>query len=341
MNINLTPIRTSKNYGINDFVVPDNLFDKNFEIFENIKISGNMKIEKTNAVPTNAICQQVKNQLSVANSKLKFVANKNQTMQIEYTLNQSQNLASILELQTKENSNAKCIVKIDANYNSFCNSFIKCNCEKNSTTDIYVICDTTVADANLVNIEILAQENSNAKLFVIDFASKYSISKIETNVQKNAKCAINHIYIGENDEKIDINTIQNIYGENATATTNVVGALFDDSTKNFKGTIDFKQGSKKSKASENEYCMLISKNAKSKAMPILLSQEDDVDGSHSSATGKIDQKELFYCMSRGMTKKESTKLLVKAKFYKILSQMDAEIQQEIAKRIDMEIDDDK
>lgn len=34
--------------------------------------------------------------------------------------------------------------------------------------------------------------------------------------------------------------------------------------------------------------------------------------------GKLDDKELFYMMSRGIDKKEATKLLVKAKLNKII-----------------------
>ena len=40
--------------------------------------------------------------------------------------------------------------------------------------------------------------------------------------------------------------------------------------------------------------MLLSDKAKSKALPMLLCTEEDVEGNHSTATGKLDEKELFY-----------------------------------------------
>ena len=67
----------------------------------------------------------------------------------------------------------------------------------------------------------------------------------------------------------------------------------DNSKKNFKGTINFIKGAKKAKGNENEYCMLLSDTAKSLALPMLLCTEDDVEGNHSTATGKADKEEFM------------------------------------------------
>ncbi len=55
--------------------------------------------------------------------------------------------------------------------------------------------------------------------------------------------------------------------------------------------------------------MLLSDKAKSIALPMLLCTEDDVEGNHSTASGKVDNKELFYIMSRGLSYKEAVNLL--------------------------------
>lgn len=115
----------------------------------------------------------------------------------------------------------------------------------------------------------------------------------------------------------------------------VQGALKDESKKHFKGTLDFKRGAKKSKGDENEFCMLLSDTAKSIALPMLLCSEEDVEGNHSTATGKVGNKELFYMMSRGFDKKEAMKLLVKAKFNKIIETIkNEELKSEIIEEID-------
>ena len=59
--------------------------------------------------------------------------------------------------------------------------------------------------------------------------------------------------------------------------------------------------------------MILSETAKSIALPMLLCTEEDVEGNHSTATGKVGPKELFYIMSRGFSEKEALKLMVRAK----------------------------
>ena len=107
----------------------------------------------------------------------------------------------------------------------------------------------------------------------------------------------------------------------------------------FKGTIDFKKGSKKAKGNENEYCMLLSDKAKSIALPMLLCTEEDVEGNHSTASGKVDEKQLFYIMTRGISYKEAVKLIVKSKFNKIIERIsDEDLKEEVLSEIDKRLD---
>ena len=118
----------------------------------------------------------------------------------------------------------------------------------------------------------------------------------------------------------------------------IIGSLSKNAKKHFKGTIDFKKGCPKSVGAENELCMLLSNTAKSKALPMILCTEEDVDGKHSSSIGKVDDKELFYIMTRGLTKTEATKLIIKARFNKIITSLfDETIKSKIINTIDRKI----
>lgn len=117
---------------------------------------------------------------------------------------------------------------------------------------------------------------------------------------------------------LDLNYIGELRGEKSNIDIEVQGALKDKAKKHFKGTIDFKKGCKKSKGNENESCMLLSDTSRSLALPMLLCSEEDVEGNHSCSSGKVGEKELFYIMSRGVDRKSAIKLIVRAKFNKIL-----------------------
>ena len=81
--------------------------------------------------------------------------------------------------------------------------------------------------------------------------------------------------------------------------------------------------------------MLLSEKAKSIALPMLLCTESDVEGNHSTASGKVDNQEVFYIMSRGLSYNEAVKLIVKARFNEILQRIDSEdLRNEIIEKIE-------
>ncbi len=135
-----------------------------------------------------------------------------------------------------------------------------------------------------------------------------------------------------------MNYIAEVRGQKNVVNIDVQGALSENAKKHFKGTIDFKQGCKKSVGDENESCMLLSDTAKSISLPMLLCSEEDVEGNHSSSAGKIDEKELFYVMTRGFSQKDAMKLMVKAKFNKILENIpNQKLKEDILNEIDMRL----
>ena len=50
--------------------------------------------------------------------------------------------------------------------------------------------------------------------------------------------------------------------------------------------------------------------SKSTANPQLIIKEHDVLASHSAAVGVIDSEQLYYLMSRGLTKRQATELII-------------------------------
>ena len=193
---------------------------------------------------------------------------------------------------------------------------------------------------NFFSIENNIEKNAKVKYTIIDFGGKNSITNYYSNlVGDNSDNALNTIYLGKENQLFDLNYIGELRGQKSNIDIEVQGALKDTAKKHFKGTIDFKKGCKKATGNENEACMLLSDTAKSIALPMLLCSEEDVEGNHSSSAGKIGEKELFYIMSRGFELKEAMKLLVRAKFNKILADIKNEdLKQDILEEIDRRLD---
>ena len=325
IKINNTAIRTCNNYSVNDFELDENLVATTLPDITSLSIVGerdNMKLESFANFelkhPINYVLD--KQAKEKGNVNLFFEINKNLTTPLFIDLSKNEKLASNLQIDVLENITAQAIIKLQSKTISYNNSRVQINLKKNSQLDIAFVYDTNAC--NLVSIEGNFDENSKINFNLFDFCNNVSVYNLYFNLfGDNATSSIKTIYLGKNNAKIDINYLNELYGKKTDAKIEVVGALNDSSEKNFKGTIDFKKGCKKAYGSETEFCTLLSTDAKSKALPILLCTEEDVDGKHSTATGQIDDKQMFYLMSRGLNKKEAQKLILKAKFNTIINDL--------------------
>jgi hypothetical protein len=191
-----------------------------------------------------------------------------------------------------------------------------------------------------MSLENSFEYHSKIAYTMVEFGAKNNIVNYYSNITGDeADNTLNTMYIGKEEQLIDLNYIAELRGEKSNVKIEVQGALKDDARKHFKGTIDFKKGCKKATGDENENCMLLSDKAKSLALPMLLCSEEDVEGNHSTSSGKVGDKELFYIMSRGFSKNEAMKLLVRAKFNQILENIpNAEIKNQISYEIDKRLD---
>ncbi len=113
-------------------------------------------------------------------------------------------------------------------------------------------------------------------------------------------------------------------GKKSNSVMNVKGVVKDSPDKLYKGVVDFKRGSKKSKGEQIEYVTLLNKGVKVDSVPMLLCEEDDVEGAHAASLGQINDNMLFYLMSRGLSERDAKLLLVKGMFNSILDRIDDE-----------------
>jgi Fe-S cluster assembly scaffold protein SufB len=174
----------------------------------------------------------------------------------------------------------------------------------------------------------------------IDLGGKVRLSNYYSELNGiESKNDFKNIYLGNNEDIIDMNYYMLINGIKANGNIKVEGAVDNNSKKSFKGTIDFLVGSKESIGEENENCIILSDTAISKSLPVLLCGEENVVGAHGVSSGKIDKNKLFYLMSRGLTEQESKKLIINANFNSIINNLiDDSTKEEIFKIIDKKID---
>ena len=357
LKLNETPVRTARNFRINNMKLENIEVPEVITSFENVTIIGDtskinieQNADNTNTDLVYGLSKELTNQAKHgANQKIKLNINNTQNKKekteavIDFKFD-DENAALIdnIEITANENTKSTVIIKYTSNQEneSYHNGIIKSKAEKNAELNIILVNLMNTKSNNFLAIENEFEENAKINYTIVDFGGKHSITNYYSNLQgDNCDNQLNTIYLGKENQVFDLNYIGELRGKKSNIDIEVQGALKDTSKKHFKGTIDFKKGCKKATGNENEACMLLSDTAKSIALPMLLCSEEEVEGNHSSSAGKIGEKELFYIMSRGFELKEAMKLMVRARFNQILEKIEnEELREEILQEIDKRLD---
>ncbi len=128
------------------------------------------------------------------------------------------------------------------------------------------------------------------------------------------------LVIAEGNKNLTIRT--NVIHEAPNTKSRVIikGALQDASYIDFEGMVKVVPGAKNTNAWLAAHILLLSQQARGRAVPNLEIAENEVSAGHAATVGKIDEIELFYLMSRGLSKEASTRLIVQGFLESLISE---------------------
>lgn len=330
--LNETPIKTTNNFRINNITVDLDIKETDFNNYS-------FSTEK-DIIINKEIKHGFNSKIGLERDKYLYVditpkKRIENLLIINYTFDSNNYLTSHININLDYDLNTIICFR----GTGFLNFKLTVNSKENINSNISVVNLTTDDSTSLVSIENSVNTNSNIITNYIDLRGKLRISNYYSELNKEkSNSAFNTIYIGNDDERLDMNYY--VKNNNKYTVSNMLfqGALLDNSYKSLKGTIDFIEGSSKSKGEENENCILLSDKCKSRSLPMLLCHEEDVMGAHGMSSGKIDSEKLFYLMSKGISEEEAKKLIIKASFKAVLDNiLDKDIKQEIEEIIDERI----
>lgn len=120
-------------------------------------------------------------------------------------------------------------------------------------------------------------------------------------------------YIAGRDQTVDVNynTIQR--GQKTDCQMHFDGVLDHNGQKTFRGTIDFRKGAKGSTGDEQENVLLLSEDPLNRTLPIILCEEEDVEGRHGASIGRLEDDMLFYLATRGISECQAQEIMVRAR----------------------------
>ena len=149
-------------------------------------------------------------------------------------------------------------------------------------------------------------KKNEKKTIVIDKSGEYVVELVGEGAEAN----IVGVVMGKGDEKITIRTLQLHKAPNTTSDLLIKSVLRDQSQIDYKGVIKIVKGAQKSNAYQRNENLLLSEKTHVESKPELEIEADDVRCTHGATMGMIDEKQMFYLMSRGLNKKQSEDFIV-------------------------------
>ncbi|MBQ1900296.1 MAG: SufD family Fe-S cluster assembly protein [Erysipelotrichaceae bacterium] len=129
-------------------------------------------------------------------------------------------------------------------------------------------------------------------------------------VEKGSSLNVNSTYLGTGKKDVIYDLYNNGSDSSIDIYNNIVCLDGADFSMDCIGTII--KGAKRSKCHQSTHCLTIDSPKRARVLPVLNIDENDVEASHSLASGTIDEEILFYMNSRGLDKKEALNLILKS-----------------------------
>ena len=160
--------------------------------------------------------------------------------------------------------------------------------------------------SNRVNVA----KNANVMLKSFDLGGDQGLQMLKVDLDERAHVEAGHLlYLNQESKRGTVSQIIH-KGEYSTSKQEAKNILDGHSRGIFDALIRVEHSAKYTKAVQNSKAILLDEKAYMVAKPQLEIYIDELEASHGATTGQLDEKQLFYLQSRGISYVEARKMLV-------------------------------
>lgn len=209
----------------------------------------------------------------------------------------------VFETYTNQNESDKTLINV-------VNEFVV---EKNATLEYYKIQNENDQAAQINQTEV--QQDRDSLFYSTILTSGGALVRNDLNARINAsncETYFNGLYLGEKKSVIDNHTIVDHKVPHTFSSELYKGIMTDSAKAVFNGRIFVREDAQKTNAYQTNRNILLTENASVNTKPQLEIWADDVRCSHGATTGQLDKNAIFYLQSRGLSKEDARKFLLKA-----------------------------
>jgi Fe-S cluster assembly protein SufD len=140
------------------------------------------------------------------------------------------------------------------------------------------------------------------------------------------------LYFTEREEHLDLFTSDRHEAGHTTGDTVWKGALTGESRASYEGLIHIIPKASEVDTYLQTHSMLLSPKAKGDAIPSLIVEVDNVKASHGGTVGELDPDQIFYMMTRGVSRAEAVRVMVEGYFEEVVQRLEDPGLEELVRR---------
>lgn len=206
------------------------------------------------------------------------------------------------------------------------NNLISINLQKESSLKVFMLCDSTKTLKNSSDFSsssktsITCEKSSRLSFYTFCFGDSIQERKINVELTgEHAECDFKWLSVPSKNGKVSNQIELKHLASNCKSSQLNKSLLREKSVCEFSGEITVGDSITGTEASQLSRALLLSHDAKMHNRPHLKISSEDVKCSHGVSIGHLDENELFYLISRGISQDEAKKLLVKGFCQEIIS----------------------
>lgn len=127
---------------------------------------------------------------------------------------------------------------------------------------------------------------------------------------ENIDLDIYGLFEGKNADDFKIHTVQHHAAPNSTSNLLIKGVFDDESKFHYTGLVKIEKDAQGSHAYQKNQNLIMSPSVFVESEPFLEIEANEVFCTHGSTTGKLNENDLYYVMSRGIQRKHAERMLV-------------------------------
>ena len=173
----------------------------------------------------------------------------------------------------------------------------------------YVLQDEPGASMLDADFEVTLAEGASLRMVFVALGGAQISNRMRIRLAgRHAECTLGGLYLPRGDQQMSFDIRLSHDVPECYSSQLFKGILRDRARSRFDGLIYVAPDAQKTEAYQANHNLLLSPEAQATAKPQLEIYADDVKCSHGATVGRLNEEELFYMRSRGITELEAARL---------------------------------